>query len=71
MSFGGSAHVRNVLFVGPIALFERRSRVTGGEPLGLRFREGNQGTGISADVAFRGGRPVERPGRGTAKRAAE
>jgi hypothetical protein len=51
-SFGGSAHLRNVLFVGPIALFERRSRVTGGEPLSLRFRERNQGTGISADVAF-------------------
>jgi hypothetical protein len=51
-SFGGGAHLRDVLFVGPIALFERRPRVTGGEPLGLRFGEGNQGAGISADVAF-------------------
>ena len=50
-SFSGGAHLCDVLFVGPVALFERRSRVTGGEPLGLRFCEGNKGAGIGADMA--------------------
>src|SRR5438270_2646778 len=38
----GRAHLRDVLFMAAVALFERRSRVTGCQPLAPGFGEGNK-----------------------------
>ena len=43
---GGSPHQRDVLFVAPVALFERRPRIARGQPLALRPRKRNEATGI-------------------------
>ena len=51
-SFGGGADLRHVFFVSPVAFFERRPRITGGEPLGFGLGEGYERTGIGANVTF-------------------
>ena len=52
ISFGGGAHLRDIFFVSPIALFKRRPRVPGSEPLGFRLGERNKCARIRPDMVL-------------------
>jgi hypothetical protein len=51
-SLGGGAHLRHVLLVSPVALFERGPRITGSEPLRFSLGERYERTGVSANQAL-------------------